>query len=285
MSSEIPFWSERRAAWWVAASALVVLAAAFALGASRSDSMTVDEPTHLQGGIYRLLTGDSRFSPDIPPLAPMWAALPAVALGTGWQPAAGPADPQRDFSDLAQSWLGGADRGDRLLLPARATIVALLLALCLTIAFVADRLFGPSAALFALFVTALDPTLLAHGHYVTTDVASALSILLTILAVARLAAKPTPARFALSALALSASALVKFSWFVVLAPMCAMAAYTVWRRPSRGGRLRQVAQVTAIGLGLAAAVWLAVWAGYGFRFTAGNSGAEAARSPVTSEAR
>ncbi|HVT59412.1 MAG TPA: glycosyltransferase family 39 protein [Thermoanaerobaculia bacterium] len=287
-----------RFAFWLPTAVLLALAAALAMGAALSDSITVDEPTHLAAGVTPLLTGDFRLSPDHPPLARMWAALPVLALGARWTPAADPGWHAGDFSGLGRRWLAPPGQGDRLIQPARAMIVVLLLGLCLATALAAKRLFGHAAALLALFVAALDPSLLAHGHYVTADVAMALTALLSVAAAARLLARPTVRRLALTGLALGGAALTKFSWPLLLPALAAMAVAAVsWPAfrggppsppagPPRGGGdhvlaelaggagpgirpgpLRRTATVAGLGLLLAAAVWLSVWAAYGFRFS------------------
>ncbi|MDP9121076.1 MAG: hypothetical protein M3O15_06860, partial [Acidobacteriota bacterium] len=122
-------------------------------------------------------------------------------------------------------------------------------------------------------LSALDPGLLAHGHYVTTDVPLGLAVLLALLAFAHLLARPSLPRLGLAALALAALALVKFSWPLVLPALAAMVLVTLTRpdpaSASSAPRPRRLTprRVLAGGLLLSVAVWLAIWAVYGFRYS------------------
>ena len=59
------------------------------------------------------------------------------------------------------------------IMPMLLTILTLIL-----VYFLAKRLMGSWWALFPAFLFGLSPTILAHGHYVTTDVGAAFGILL-----------------------------------------------------------------------------------------------------------
>src|SRR5262249_50099567 len=66
--------------------------------------------------------------------------------------------------------LDGTEAG-RLAVPAGGMVFALGLALLLSVW--AGRMFGPAGAMAALWLSVFDPTLLAHGKQVTSDVAVA----------------------------------------------------------------------------------------------------------------
>jgi hypothetical protein len=265
------------------ALALVGLAAGLALGAARGDSITVDEPIHLLAGYGALAHGDLRLSPEHPPLARMWAALPLLAAGPRWPPPAANGWRAPDYLDLARDWLTRWNDGMRLIAPARTMMVALLAALCLATAEAARRLLGPAGAALALVVAALDPTLLAHGHYVTTDLPAALASLLVLLTASRLFAAPTPSRFALAALALGAASLVKFSWLLLLPALGAAAGLAVLSpRLAPGlppGRAARAGVVAALAVGLGAAVALAIWTAYGLPRPLPGGGGDPASDP------
>lgn len=246
---------------------LLAASAALAMGSALTDSITFDEPAHLAAGVAPLVTGDYRLSPEHPPLARMWAALPVLLAGPHWPPPETPGWHEGDFVRFSRDWLARPGAGERLFQPARAMIVALLVALCLLIALLAERLFGRGAALLALLVAALDPTLLAHGHYVTTDLPLALAALAALAAFSRFLAAPGPGRLALAGLAFAALSLVKFSWPLALPAMALMTAVHVSRRPSGAPPVRRTGAAAGPWLALAAAACLAIWAVYGFRFS------------------
>ncbi|HLA78506.1 MAG TPA: glycosyltransferase family 39 protein [Vicinamibacteria bacterium] len=246
---------------------LLAACAVLALDAARGDSITTDEPVHLVAGESVWRTADFRLSPDHPPLGRLWAALPLRFLSHQWPPPEAPAWQRGDFWEMGWLWLSELNDGDRLILPARTMIVALLLILCLLVQSTAKSLFGGRAALLALAMAALDPTLLAHGHYVTTDLAMALLALTSLVTWARMLDRPTPGRIMAAASSLAGAALIKFSWIALIPALGAMVALAILRSDP-GTRRRQALRLSAILLGLATWLVLGIWAGYGFRYSA-----------------
>jgi 4-amino-4-deoxy-L-arabinose transferase-like glycosyltransferase len=72
-------------------------------------------------------------------------------------------------------------------------MVVLFAGLCAAVGWTAYRLLGPEAGLLALALAALEPLLLAHGHYVTTDVPIAFCVSLSLLSFAALLRRPAAA--------------------------------------------------------------------------------------------
>ena len=60
---------------------LLLLCAGLAISSLVGDSLTFDEFIDLTSGTSYLKNGDFRLAPGHPPLAKMWAALPAVLSG------------------------------------------------------------------------------------------------------------------------------------------------------------------------------------------------------------
>jgi Dolichyl-phosphate-mannose-protein mannosyltransferase len=243
-----------------AAAGFLALAALLAVTALLADSAAFDEVIHLPAGIVHIKTGDLRLAPDHPPLARLWAALPSVFL-----PVVLP-DPGREAFRTGEFVAVGREVLERnsklpLLTMGRCMIVALLLALLVLVRATARRLFGPDAGLLALAVASLSPSLLAHGHLVTTDLPAALLFLAVLLAFARLGEELRPGRLVTAAALLSALVLTKYSWPIVLPALLAMGILAVVSRGVRVGPLLGVAAVCGL------ATWGAVWACYGFRFS------------------
>jgi hypothetical protein len=147
--------------------------------ASRLKSPTFDEPAHVAAGLSYLSRGVFHANLQHPPLIKELSALGLLAGGVRWpysQAAddliANPAGkPGRDW-DVGNEIIaaGGPDRVMRW-----ARLPMILVALLLGIAIYAwgRRILGETAALGALFLFALDPTLVAHSFLVTTDVGMA----------------------------------------------------------------------------------------------------------------
>ncbi len=244
----------------LATSGFLVLAAFLAVTALLSDSAAFDEVIHLPAGIVQLKTGDLRFAPDHPPLARLWAALPSAFLPVVLPDRDLEAFRTGEFVAVGRELL---EKNPRLPLLAlgRLMIVALFLALLLLVRVAARGLFGADAGLLALAVASLSPSLLAHGHLVTTDLPAALLFLAVLLAFARLGERLSPGHVTAAAALLAALVLTKHSWPIVLPALLAMGAFAA---ASRGVRVVSLAGV-AVCCGLVA--WGAVWACYGFRFS------------------
>jgi hypothetical protein len=148
------------------------------------------------------------------------------------------------------------------LTPARCAILGLGVLLALVVYAWARALFGPPAGLLALALAVTCPTLLAHARLVTTDLPAALGFTATAWLVWRWLNAPSWRRAACSGAALGAALLFKFSCALLAPIILALAAIAVvtgrldWRR-------------TAAGIVVIAAIaYLALWAGYGFRYAA-----------------
>lgn len=251
------------------AAAVLVLAGALSYASSLKESLTWDEPRQLTAGAAFLATGgDSRLSPEHPPLPRTLAALalrivPHVPFSADVRGFA-----SGDASSAARDWLGERNDGNLLIRAPRAVMLVFPLALAVTVGLVARRLFGREAGLLALTLTALDPSFLSHGHYVTNDVPITFFLLLSILTFARWLERPGAGRLAAAAAALAAASLTKMSWILVLPPLAFMASLFVYRSRRDGRRLGRSLLVSSAALvTLLAASTLAIWAAFGFRFT------------------
>ena len=139
-------------------------------------NLTLDETIHIPAGFYNL-HGNLAINIEHPPLVKMLSALPLLFTHT--QAAA--VDPQREYSDyqIAQNfWRANDAHYEALTFWPRVPMIAIALLLGALIFFCARRLFGPRTALLAAALYALEPTVLAHGRVVQTDIASALAYLL-----------------------------------------------------------------------------------------------------------
>ncbi len=158
--------------------------------AVHGESPTWDEGDHLFSGFMSLRTGDFGLNPEHPPMAKMVGALPLVGLDLklpklqnrffkteayddGRKFLFGNAPPQSMTEPLRMSMPAGQGyTGQQLIFRARLAMLVFPLCMALLVFLAAREMFGPAAALLALFLTILEPNLLAHGSYVTTDTAA-----------------------------------------------------------------------------------------------------------------
>jgi len=167
---------ERLARWRFRglAAALIALQLVISFFVMRGDSATTDEIAHIADGYSIVEHQDYRFNPEHPPLMKIFAGaslhllpLNDITHTAGW-------DKQNQW-DAGRAFLYfiGND-ADRMLFVARLPMLLLLVVLGMYVARFAAELFGRKVALVVLTLFAFSPELLAHGHLVTTDVASAL---------------------------------------------------------------------------------------------------------------
>lgn len=157
------------------ALALLVLLAAAQITSALGESATWDEPVHLAAGNSYLATGSFEMNPEHPPLAKILFALPGYLI---WKPEPVPEDWDRSQAVLTANLFLYRNRvdPDRLLISARLVNIALTLLFAAYTAWWTRRRFGTVVSLFALALFALDPNLIAHGRYATTDLAAAFLI-------------------------------------------------------------------------------------------------------------
>lgn len=271
-----------RLAFRVWVPALLACGAALAVWAARTDSITVDEPGHLLAGLSVLHTGDFRLAPEHPPLARLLVALPAFLGPHVWPGPDAPGWREGNWWRLGPYVLGQLNDPDALVLRARLTMVGLYVVLCALTYALARSLFGVRCARLTLLLAVFEPTLLAHGHYVTTDLPMALAALFAIAACARLVVLVTWGRLAWVALAIGALALTKFAWLAVIPALLAPAAWAVLRRaplvvtarpfgPSDPATRQVGPRAARAGVLLGCAglltmtTWAAIWTAYGWR--------------------
>jgi hypothetical protein len=256
------FFSRRRAG--LLCALLLTLAAAQMLTVVRRKSLTVDEPLLIAAGYYHLTAGDFRPVNEHPPVAKVLGALPLVFGGTR-APAIDPR-PQADYEYFLglfrEFWKANEARYETLTFRARVPLVALTLLLGVLVYFVARRMWGGRAAVFAVALYSLEPTVLAHGRVVQTDIPSAFAYLLFAFALYEYLRGPGMVRAALVGLCAGFAVVTKFS-MVVLAPvLCVVfAALLLFAGRLKLTRGRVAAQAAAVAL---AAVF-AVNAAYFFR--------------------
>ncbi|HKQ98881.1 MAG TPA: glycosyltransferase family 39 protein [Candidatus Polarisedimenticolia bacterium] len=155
---------------------LVALFAGLTLWEMSGDSLVTDERWHLPVGYAYWKTREFRLSPDNPPLARLLAAAPLLTLDLNLPPTTPPEG--RSFHGYPVPFGTAFFRlnpdVDRILFRSRLPIVGLGILLIGSLCLWSWRLHGdPRAGLLTLALAALEPTLLAHGHYVTTDMALA----------------------------------------------------------------------------------------------------------------
>ena len=261
-------------------AALLALMGAQMLCVIRQKSITVDEWVLIPAGLYHLKAGDFRPVREHPPVAKVLGAAPLLLLGAEAPPVeAGAHDYEYFLGRFEEFWRLNAGRLDRLCFWARVPAAALTLVLGALVFVFARRHWGERAALFAAALYALEPTLLAHGRVVQTDVPSALALLVFAFALHGYLKAPDLKRAACGGAAAGCAAVTKFSMVALGPALCVAFAALFAYAPRRGvSRARVAGQAAAAAF----AAVLAVNAGYFFRHAPPEPFEEAlARSVVT----
>lgn len=228
-------------AW--AAAGLLTLFTLQAGVAATLDSPTSDEFIHLHAGLEALRKGDLRYDTEHPPLARIWAAAPAALFGLE--------SPAPSYPALRA---------------ARVSTIVLGVLLGLILYVWARALWGSRGAVISLFLYSLSPTLLAHTHLVTTDLGAGFGYVLSLWLFWRFCEKPTPVRCALAGLGLGAALLMKFSALLLLPILAVLGIWKLARERGRPARALLAAELILFLAGLV------LWAGHGFRDSAGPAG-------------
>jgi 4-amino-4-deoxy-L-arabinose transferase-like glycosyltransferase len=252
--AKMPAWAR------VALMCCALLFAGQALWAARRDSVTIDEFVHLPVGLNAWKTGDVSIDPINPHLPRMIAALPLLASRPEFSPEAGMGHWQMGYL-LAEKNVANYQA---LYFAPRAMIVVLALLLGTLVFAWARELYGWPSALASALLFALSPSLVAHGHLVTLDMAGALGFTLALYACWRFLEVPSRQRAVVLGLALGLANLAKLSAFVLPVVVVSLVA---WGAVAGRGRSLKIGGWAGRSL-LAASVALFVLnLGYGFRGT------------------
>jgi Dolichyl-phosphate-mannose-protein mannosyltransferase len=271
--------------------ALLAVLATLLFASVRHESQTFDEPDHLLAGFEYWKHGDFGRNPEHPPLAKLLATIPLLPMGLK-----DPAPISIPFFK-AQDMLGGASflysaNADAILLRGRLVIALFSLGLGLLVFFAAREMFGDMAGILALAFFTFEPTVLANGALVITDMPLACLFFAAVYSFYRYVTRPSYARLAICAVAAGLAIVSKHSGILILPTLLILSLADLFTASTgsddRRRRLRQL--VFALGV-VAIVSYVIVWAIYGFRFAARPDGLQlfptftdyAARMPHPSE--
>lgn len=231
-------------------------------------SMTFDEGAHLYGGYRHWMARDFGVNPEHPPLVKLVAAAPLLAMHIK-QP-----HPPRFFF-LAEQYIGGdqlLSENDPYLLLTRARMAASFFTFALAFFIFAAgwEMFGPPVALLALALFAFEPTVLAHGALVTTDMGVACFTFASVYAFYRYLRYPGLLRLVLCGLAVGLALSAKVSGVIVLPILVLISLAETAAAPV--GRARKAGALLASLLAIGLIGYVVLWSFYTFRYSARPNG-------------
>jgi Dolichyl-phosphate-mannose-protein mannosyltransferase len=181
--------------------------------AAYHESATFDESAHIPAGYSYVKLLDYRLNPEHPPLLKALAAAPLLFLNLNF-----PTQIDAWQKDVNGQWAVGGNffynsgnDAAKIVRMARIMPILLTILLSLLIYMWSARLIGRWMALVPTFLFAWSPNVLAHGHYVTTDVGAAFGIALTIMCFLQFLFKPSRRHLLYAGLAFGVAQLLKFS--------------------------------------------------------------------------
>ena len=200
--------------------------------ASRTDSAIDDELAHIPAGYGYVHNFDYRLNPEHPPLVKALAMLPVLFLNptfptnatSAWQ-----TEINGEWDQGYQFLYGVGNNANEIIQTARIMPILLTILALILVYFFARRLMGPWWALLPSFLFGLSPTILAHGHYVTTDVGAAFGILLATYFFVHLIELPSMKNLWFAGIAFGIAQLTKFST-PFLVPLFIFAFLVLWVR-------------------------------------------------------
>lgn len=243
-------------------AALLLLLGFNLITAIRRKSLTNDEFYNIPAGYYNLAARDFGLNNVHPPLVRMISAVPLLPLHLQMPPG----QPSENaivggHETFTAFWFANLDRLELIAFWSRVPMIALTLLLGVVIFVFARRLFGPRAAVLAVLLFSLEPTVLAHGRIVQTDVPAALAYVFFCFVLYRFTSEPTMRRAIIVGLACGLALLTKSS-LIVTVPIFALTVLVLLWAPSQS--VKRAALLAQIGVATLAMV-LIINASYFFQ--------------------
>jgi hypothetical protein len=252
----------------------------FMLASVSRKSVTTDEIVHVTAGYTYWTFGDYRLNPENGNLPQRLMALPLLGSRFPFPARTSPAWVGSDEWEVGDQWFHQMGNDvTAMLIRGRAASALLAVALAALVWFYSRRWFGEAGALVSLLACILNPTILANGPLMTSDIACGFFFLAATMTGWDLLQRFSPLRFGLAGLALSGLFLSKMSAALIVPIGLVLATVRLaegqplpvsWGQGSRAvtGRLRLAGVFAAGALALALLVYGAIWGAFGFRYSA-----------------
>jgi hypothetical protein len=224
----------------------ILLMAGLLVGSILQESATFDEAVHLAAGYRYWKIRKFNMNVEHPPLQKLLSAAPLL-----WAGPPIPTDEKLliDQSEYARVFIyEGPMDAERLLLLGRLPTILLTLLLVVSVAWAGRKYFGAPVALAAVWLCALDPNLIAHGRYVTNDVASTLFYFLTVVLWVNYLQAPSWRRAVWAGLALGLALATKFSMLLLPPVLLLILALQCRSRRAAARGLAALLLVCALGV-------------------------------------
>jgi len=205
-------------------------------------SITIDEIVMIPAGYYHVAAHNFELIHDHPPLSKIVAALPLLFIQPEEirpdQIVGAPGSADERYAHMEKFWENNPEKFLSLSFWPRVFMIALTAGLGVLIFYFARELFGSLAALLAVALFALEPTVLAHGRVVQTDMPAAFGYLLFFFILRRYALDQSFKRAAWLGFAAGLAVLTKFSMLLVGPIIVSYFAVEIWKSSARRKALK-----------------------------------------------
>lgn len=212
-------------------------------------SITTDEIVLIPSAYAYITSGDTQLVHEHPPLVKLLAGLPLVSQAQLKMLPARETAPSRTVAQMqvrvGRFWEDNRAAVERVSFLARLPMIALTVALGVLIFVFARSVFGSRAALLAVALFSLEPTILAHGRVVQTDIAAAFGYLLFCYTVYRYALAPSWTRALRMGAAAALAIIAKFSMLLVAPLLVVFFVVYLLRRGARREGRKQALRIAA----------------------------------------
>lgn len=216
--------------------AMLALSGALMIGSFWGDAVTTDESPHTVAGYSYIKYRDFRINPEHPPLMKDLAGIPLQFLKLNF-----PLQSPSWTTKVNDQWALGpqflyesGNNPDTIIRAARLGVMIIFFLFGFFIFKFTRKVYGTRVALLTLFLYAFSPSFLAHGRYVTTDVAAAFGFFIGIFYFLRYLKLRTRGSIIWAGVTLGIAMLLKFSLFLLIPffiALTALAAIINWQRP------------------------------------------------------
>lgn len=216
----------------IGALALICIASfSLMLWASRTDSAIDDELAHIPAGYGYVHNLDYRLNPEHPPLIKALAMAPVLFLDPFYptQTAAWQTKVNGQWDMGYQFLYNSGNDATAIIRTARIMPILVTILLIILMYVVARWMMGDLWALVPTFLFAFDPNVLAHGHYVTTDIGGAFGFLFATYFFLKFTEQRSTKYLWYAGLAFGVAQITKFST-PLLVPLFIFLAIVLWLR-------------------------------------------------------
>jgi len=243
---------------------------------ARQQSQTFDEGGHIYAGYAYWKDFDFGVNPEHPPLVKLVAAIPLLRL-----PLTAPTPADVDFKTMetnAGKLLLYRNDAKKILWRTRMAAAVFTIALAFAVFLLARSMWGEGPAFLALVLFVFEPSFLAHGALVTTDVGVTLGFVLGVGTFYFYLKRPGVLRLIAAGLAAGLCIGAKHSGILLFPMLVALAIVELLsKRDPRAGELPQgIAKSILFHAGSIAAIaavsFVMLWSLYGFRYAARPAG-------------